>query len=176
MRFFIRRAKRIFESNQVPFLWNSVNSGTARRTLCRCTSEEFISVIYCRPPADYQADRDIKEQPDKTGFNLWSLSAMASFIAFPLRLFSMSKNRLAIIETHRSRKYSIPGNHYRGSTKFSSFQITFLEIVPTSIIRLCNKNVCISSLLTCTDVILIKRNDDSLKGTEQECSESKFMI
>lgn len=26
--------------------------------------------IYGGPPADYQADRDIKELPDKTGFNL----------------------------------------------------------------------------------------------------------
>lgn len=118
MRIFIRRTKRIFESNNVPFLWNSVISRLWAHSV-PCTSEEFISVIYCRPPTDYQADRDIKERPDKTGFNLWSLSAMASFAGFPLRLFSMSKNRLAIIETVLSGDDGHLRNHYRRSMKIS---------------------------------------------------------
>lgn len=92
--FSIKRTKRMFESNNISFLWNSASSVAVGHSV-RCTSEEFISVIYCRPPADNQADRDIKGRPYKTGFNLWSLFPRLLSATSLLRQFSMSKNRLS---------------------------------------------------------------------------------
>ena len=50
---------------------------------------------------------------------------MASFAGFPLRLFSMSKNRLAIIETVLSGDDGHLRNHYRRSMKIS-FHVAIL--------------------------------------------------
>lgn len=92
-RVFIR-ARRIFECNNVA-VFMKFGELSVDAALCRCTSEEFISVIYCGPPTDYQADRDIKERPDKTGFNLRSLPAMASslYVYFPCQRIDWRSSR-----------------------------------------------------------------------------------
>lgn len=110
MRIFIRRAKRIFESNNVPFfLWNSVYCRLCAAHIWRIHLGDILQTT------DYWLSTRSKSDLIKLDL----ISDLSSrYLLFPISFYVYFPCQR--IEWRSSRQYDrSPRNHYRGSMKIS---------------------------------------------------------